>query len=54
MLYLGAAVVAFLLAFRILTGLAYDYLLGVALALGVLGNALILRRNARAKRLRQV
>jgi hypothetical protein len=51
MMSLGAAVIAFLLAFRILTGLAYDYLEGVLLALGVSGNVLILRSMAKARRL---
>jgi hypothetical protein len=52
MLPSGAAVVAFLLAFRLLTGLVYSYLEGILIALALSGQVLILRRNAKARRLR--
>jgi hypothetical protein len=50
---LAATVLALLLAFRILTGLAYWVGSCVAIALIVSGAALQLRWNAKVKRLRQ-
>ena len=48
-LFLGGAVISFLLAFRILTGLAYTVGSDVAVALSVSGAFLAFRWNAKTR-----